>query len=897
MAESPPSTPRASCADLEGMIDESSPGQPTVPSGPECDLLFSHFRHLIDSDTRAKVTSATLLAFLYRYDAHDVDNNFLGNINGKSDPLVGAQMLVKENGRWTAYPSSFDDSYQLRVRFNTLLSGNGEFDAPCHQSIVLEFPFNNCDGIQLSDFACDIDAAKEEPFIILSEVNGATSEGLTKVNSFADRNAEQAKVIEMVRTLCNTNSDATIVLSLDVQGLEHNQRAALNQVVERLPGGTGTLLPSIGRKEWSNVLHYIIGHVKTSMGTTSTVPNLMSMQDCGITFSSLDHFCAVHQTAELIVNEEVTRELRLWARAGHQGSLYELKGQVVLAMKFGKPMKFPSGRRLFRHPKIPNDLEIKIDLSSGEDNLVNIVACHERDLMGLHRHTKYDAYFKVTSHSLDQLSTFTHNPNDPRPLRWRVTSLKPHEISFWINSVYRTSRALRHNSHWHALMLGQSFASLNEVDVVAAIKGVAEDQKASAMKWLLEFKPWNSEQHQVIDNYRTTFTTLLLAIAVYLVKFWGRAIISAAENGHIENLARVLDHITKNVTRPDGKPHQSLHRAAVHNLKGHIDGTVGGLANFMFARLATESQRDNVQHYTLCNAVSEEADKGELVFVTPLHDSNGNTYGSAFDVWERLRELTRKASLGIFPWKSEKASIESQHVYNACEGFLIMDADIINTTACNAGTKEIVRYWGEVVREYDFGIKALGVFIDNADSCRAMETWNVITSMSSIVFLDHVEIFFAQNLPALQEHFRERTSKEVMVIVAYSHARAKYAECMHGLQEEQGYVNGWYPRIRAVDGSKGHAATMAIFDGSMQHGDRMGFLDDLKRCNGENGADEDAPFYKLRQQLVETGQVIDFSRPGLKTIDRLTAKAEPRGDAPSHSRDVVLRSRQVAFGH
>ena len=45
---------------------------------------------------------------------------------------------------------------------------------------------------------------------------------------------------------------------------------------------------------------------------------------------------------------------------------------------------------------------------------------------------------------------------------------------------------------------------------------------------------------------------------------------------------------------------------------------------------------------------------------------------------------------------------------------------------------------------------------------------------------------------------------------------------MHGLQKEQGLDDSWYPRIMSVDGSKGHTATMAFFDGSMEYGDRMG---------------------------------------------------------------------------
>ena len=59
--------------------------------------------------------------------------------------------------------------------------------------------------------------------------------------------------------------------------------------------------------------------------------------------------------------------------------------------------------------------------------------------------------------------------------------------------------------------------------------------------------------------------------------------------------------------------------------------------------------------------------------------------------------------------------------------------------------------------------------------------------------------------------------------------------------------------------------------------------------------DVDAPFYKLREQLMATGQVIEFPTPELRTIDRLKAKAQARGGKPSQRRDVALRPKKSAF--
>ena len=48
----------------------------------------------------------------------------------------------------------------------------------------------------------------------------------------------------------------------------------------------------------------------------------------------------------------------------------------------------------------------------------------------------------------------------------------------------------------------------------------------------------------------------------------------------------------------------------------------------------------------------------------------------------------------------------------------------------------------------------------------------------SIVMLDYVEVFFASVFPALQEYFRENTSKELLVIVAYAYAVSVFDHCM-----------------------------------------------------------------------------------------------------------------------
>lgn len=619
-------------------------------------------------------------------------------------------------------------------------------------TLALEYPFNDRDGKQLRNFVCDAGLHTELPLTICFDANGATSDGLTNVDAFADRlTPEQKLAVAMVKAQSSTRKGATIVLSVQTQELEDRQRPTYDQVLQQLPGGKATVLPSFGETEWSDFLadRYSWKEDNKREVVQRHIPNLRLVQDCDTTFSSLEHFCTVHQVAEVISNEEGTGELRIWANSNHQVSLHELKGHVVLAMRFG-----PSrSRRLARNPKLPNDLEIRIKLSAPGLAHCELIARHERDLMGLH--VQYDAVFKVTSHSLEELSALTHQPDERDPMTWRVTSLIPHENRFWVASVHKTCKALRADSRWHAFMLGQSFESLKKIDVIAAIEGVSDNRKASAIKWLLELMRWNTEQRQVIESMRealggvvlctgfsgTGKTTLLLASAVYFVKLGGRAIISATENGHIENMAKILDSIIANTTRPDGKPievyivqslsrNRSLHRTTAAQAAlmkvGHIEGRAAGFENYRLAELDDETEQDSVAQYNLCVAVAREADNGRLKFATVLRDSKGNDYGTV-EVWGALRKLRLADSKGELDRRDKKLRIFEQLVYNACEGYLVAHADMIITTAGNARCKELDA-WGDAERNHDVHVKALGVFIDNADSCRAMEFWNVVTS-------------------------------------------------------------------------------------------------------------------------------------------------------------------------
>ncbi|USW54298.1 Putative P-loop containing nucleoside triphosphate hydrolase, DNA2/NAM7 helicase-like protein [Septoria linicola] len=730
--------------------------------------VYEHLQHIFDADTRGPVTEHTRVTTIYEYNDRRLDNRLLRNLSGLSWPIIRAQWHIRIGGRWIAFPPTLNGrhGYEIFVRFNRLLFAPAfiveiplyDSDARLLGRLRLEFPFNTRDSKRLTDFTCTLATAKTGPSSIQFEVSGASLEGFTTVASFERHlTSDQLAIIDIAKFHGTAGKPVTMMFALQTQELSILDHDALFEIISRLPGGRGQLLPSIGRDEWIGFLPDDVNAVAggTLLTTLHRLPTFGLENVCGFTFTSIEHFDFEQRTAERIANEEGNSAVHVWSQARHLGALYDLDGHAILAIKFGEPVTSDRAGRARRQFKLPDDLEIDCKLQGLEET--EITACHERDLMGIQHHTKHNAYFKITSEWTQELEKSLQAPDDPSPTYMTFSCLIPHQNRFWISSVHATCDALARTSRWHSLMLGQSFDDVEMVDVMAGIKGVPIEQKTNAKKWLISSKPWNPEQSRAIESMHAApagmslvtgpkgvgKSTLLVAIATYFVMLNGRALISATENNHAQELASTLFDVLATVRKPDGTPvkaytKQSLARytrlsettaaQAAFKKVGHQDGRVGGLDDYKFAMLNEKFRQSSAWKYSLCNAVHQEADKGELHHMAQLHDSKGRPYGEPVEIWHEFRRLRRDDEHGDIDWTDRDAKMEFRHVYNACEGYLIAHADILIITNPNARCKEIERYWYELIDDYGVEIKALAVLINQAGSAREIEAWNVITA-------------------------------------------------------------------------------------------------------------------------------------------------------------------------
>lgn len=108
-----------------------------------------------------------------------------------------------------------------------------------------------------------------------------------------------------------------------------------------------------------------------------------------------------------------------------------------------------------------------------------------------------------------------------------------------------------------------------------------------------------------------------------------------------------------------------------------------------------------------------------------------------------------------------------------------------------------------------------------------------VTNSSTVT--EHVDTFFSKIYPKLRGHFDrigEKMGKSVMIICAYSYALHEYQNRIATLLAQHSYLDqDDMPRVLTVDSSQGEESMMVVFDGSFQHGNRIGFMVDRGRSN------------------------------------------------------------------
>lgn len=99
----------------------------------------------------------------------------------------------------------------------------------------------------------------------------------------------------------------------------------------------------------------------------------------------------------------------------------------------------------------------------------------------------------------------------------------------------------------------------------------------------------------------------------------------------------------------------------------------------------------------------------------------------------------------------------------------------------------------------------------------------------------HVDVFFDLIYPMLREYFDQtgqKMSESVMIICAYSYALHEYGNRISALLASNPHLDKEdFPQILTVDASQGAESMFVIFDGSFQHSNAIGFMEDKGRTN------------------------------------------------------------------
>ncbi|KAF7198435.1 Helicase SEN1 [Pseudocercospora fuligena] len=761
--------------------EEESPSPPQPPV--EEPSLFAHYPHVFDAlnSVDTPVTEGTTLAALYSYDAPNVDNRFLKNRAGICDVRFPTTMMVGRSGSLGIFPPFSDaeeHSYALYMTFSAmasltyrnqrswlthrqglapavrievdLLDRESGSHSPYH-SLAFEFSFNDRDGKQLQDFEYTIQDEHASWGTISFTANGISGEGFTNIPQDRFTAAEKA-FIDLLKTFRHPGEQQEFNFVLKIDAVAELDLEEIRKITDRLPGGSEPLLSTIGAEEYAAYAGDL-SSIRAPHRPMSTGPgNLMVALRCGDIFRSVLHWLIENWWAAAMSHWEGEVALQLFAAGRHEIAVYRSRGHAVLAMKFG-PMPSIGGERSSVKVRLPNDLEVVMTMSIPGiiAGLEPVTAYHEAHLPGLPKH---DAYFIVTSHSIGDFRGCVHDKSNANPEYSVVTSIRPHENSFLLDSLEATAYAmdLPKNRHWVPIALNQFYDDLEYVDVISEID-VPQSVKDSAMAWLRGCMSWNSKQSEVIDLLTNVLgrlgictgiagtgkTTLQMAMAIFFVLLGGRAACFATGNVNADTQAEALNKIASGL-KVHGREllilrlnsvsrHVELERQsapqALHRKVGHRNGNVSHLHSVVFI-MKDKSLRENAAwKYSVETAAIKAADEGQLSHMARLRKTGTEP---AVNVWDVFREFVSAIRENRFNWKDKNLVERHERAYEAVKGHLVSLCDIIITTNGNARCKELVNYWGKAMGDYEQKITCLAVFIDEVAKEQELHVWNSILS-------------------------------------------------------------------------------------------------------------------------------------------------------------------------
>ncbi|KAK5119587.1 hypothetical protein LTR85_007416 [Meristemomyces frigidus] len=683
----------------------------------------------------------------------------LHNLTGIAQPAVPCQIEIAAG---LLPPTIGNHGYELKMTYNKLLLAPSvrlecnfvdEQNEP-YLTIAVEWHFNDYDGA-----SSGITGYAHSAGGLLSFSAGpATCSGFGRIAQYSSTHFKDAdwRIVSHLKTYLKRNVRRNLRFHLHDDLISPMARTELNKVRDRLPGGTGPLLPTIDRVEYAAFGHEELkihskkdGMRRPKQLMSGDVKHPMVPLRCSDTFATIKEAGVQLAYAATVRDAESKEALKLWAATPHRGRLFAHSNFAALGVRFGNFEKLGSIRDEL-HYRLSRELQTKMRFRlPGSDQELRVEGFLMSNTSGLPAH---DAIFLLTSKSLEVLSRCADNP-----ISLGTESFDVHFAPYYNSCTYASqldtvARLQRQDSRrWHAILLNQAHDLIPDVDLSVVDASVSAEVKAKADAWLLHWMDWNAEQLQVINGIKKTKggavvvmgpagtgkTLLQQALAIYFWKLGYHILVLAPANSNADHLAKQLD-----VVRARDEALQDLKFCRLYPgsrdfgfelleerqaVKDRVGGSENGVLSFHEFLVALEEFKNSDwfnRPYGVVEIVVRMALLRKFELKQRLRDERNVAYGVAVDSWAILRDFIEAYQKGTFDPHGKDVVLRYRRAYQACKGHIISMSRFLVTTTGNVRSAELLNYWTS--HEYGGGCLGVMVFVDEAAKDVEANVWGGI---------------------------------------------------------------------------------------------------------------------------------------------------------------------------
>lgn len=543
-----------------------------------------------------------------------------------------------------------------------------------------------------------------------------------------------------------------IALYLDEDRISAASRIDLGRVRDRLPGGAGLLISTIGNVEYK---HFGTMTERIEIYPSSVklphelldgeAPHPWVALGCDGCFATVKE-AAVQLVYCVAIMEAKHREaLKLWKAIAHEGQIFVLDRFAVLGLNFNK-FRTLGGVDLSLTFQLPRDIncDFSIRRPDGSSMKLNGFLMPNHPGSGVPQHK---AFFQITSDAPEYFKDLFAGSKSPK---YDSIGCMPHENSFTYTSQLATVKELEkeENARWHGVLLNQVHDVLRTVDITASADPEA---KQKADHWLLNWMEWNAEQLQVIEGIRAAKggmvvvmgpaaigkTLLQRAIAIYFYSLGFHILSLAPANDNCNKMARDMMLTTDGfptevqslrlfATSRDVDLEEMTDEQRARLRVGHDQGSVLSFSEFLIALHDYDRETELHRQCGVVEAVIKAADEGKLQHFADYKARNGGRLIARLNAWDVLREFIQRYRENNVKWDDDHAMQKYQNMYKVCKGHVIGLNRFMITTTGNARACELMNYWFSEADQYCVPRKGVIVFVDEAARGLEVNVWSGI---------------------------------------------------------------------------------------------------------------------------------------------------------------------------